>query len=251
MQQPERERPAGALSPRLSHLERIFRRVTGGAAVIFLVLGAFLLITHEFELVFLRDGTQNRCVLTFLRPVFSERVATIFGWDLALFLAAVFGLGLIGRTGRRGEALLGLVLVLDLWRVVLTSFWRLLSLPGVELIPDPLPGTGETLVFVVLLGIGKEWLASTCTDADTRFDSPLLEVFCWHHRKDAVFNLLFGLALAGGLVGFAPARLEYFAHVVKIWLLGTASFGITVRCMRLLTEKDGEGEATDAAEPSR
>lgn len=245
--------PTRAL-PRPAALRDLLGEITAAAVglVLFLLILAFL--SGEGTVALTSDGGVSRLELTWVRPLWSGRLATIFFWDLVLFFAVSWGLrfcpaspaptpapepGLSGMgSGHREETFLTLVMTLILWRVVVGSVGTLLfGAPG----ENPfnagagIPAVGETLLILGVLVIGKLRLAQRLEEADRRLDSPLLAVCCWHHRKDAIFNLLFIVALVAAWTGFNPGRLDQWLHFVKLGLLGTAALTVAVRCARRLT----------------
>ncbi|HEY9071958.1 MAG TPA: hypothetical protein VIV61_16990, partial [Candidatus Ozemobacteraceae bacterium] len=148
---------------------------------------------------------------------------------------------------RAGEALLALIASLILWRVLLGVAINLAAgiVPG--LVPvwatayapplnADLAGSGVGLaglwMFALVLGIAKEMIARGLFRTDEQFDSPLCNLFAWHHRKDAVFTLLGTLAATATAWGDGSAGGAGIAvALAKMALLGTACAALASRCL--------------------
>lgn len=249
--------------PRPAALRDLLLEITAAAVglLLFLLILAFLL--GEGSIRVSTEGGVTQLLLDWSRPFWSSRLGTIFAWDLVLFFIAVWGLrfcppacssscpdGLVRRSLHAAELLLALVLSLILWRVVVGSVWTI-AVPGPwSAAGEVLPGGGETALILGILVIGKLRLARRLEDADRRLDSPLLAVCCWHHRKDAIFNLFLLVTLVAAWKGFDPGRLDQLLHFLKITLLGGASCAIVKRVAMALTASDSHSTSTNRGDIS-
>ncbi|HOY65336.1 MAG TPA: hypothetical protein PLP29_00525 [Candidatus Ozemobacteraceae bacterium] len=180
-------------------------------------------------------------------PVLVERLAAIAAWDLGSAFLVLRAWRRPCWRSRAGEALLALIASLILWRVLLGVAVNLAAgiIPG--LVPAwaaafapplnaDLVGSGVGLaglwMFALALGIAKETIARGLFRTDERLDSPLCNLFAWHHRKDAVFTLLGTLAATVTAWGGASAGgMGIVVAIVKLALLGTACTALVSRCL--------------------
>jgi|GEM_PF-1939852 len=187
-----------------------------------------------------------------------ERVAGIAAWDLgASFVFLRWWKKPLWRS-RAGEALMALVASLVLWRVLWNVVLGLCVIWFPDLVLDWVPAyasvsirdvaslqTGLWLLwaYAIAVGVAKETIARGLFSVDSRLDAPLCAVFAWHHRKDAVFTLLFAAASTASALRISVAWSEILISLVKLFLLGSASIAIFRRCARILTG-DGDGGIT-------
>jgi len=204
---------------------------------LFSVLFLFSLGAGEISFSFSSDVFGGyRFSVVGLRPIFAAIAAKILAWDLLLFLGAVFFFRLERTRSKRAEALFTVFFCLSLWNLVIMNF-RLIffqSLTPSEM--DNPSGVWETVFFVGILAISKETVFRFLKARDEQFDSPLLAFFSWHHRKDGIFNLLFGGVVVLRALGFSLLRAVQMTAAVKILLLGSAAWGITNRCWNILVD---------------
>ncbi|MFZ2961204.1 MAG: hypothetical protein WA705_30355 [Candidatus Ozemobacteraceae bacterium] len=203
--------------------------------LLFAVLTLLLGFTGEITILnSIENSGIRRIFLKLDRPFFFPIIAAIVSWDIGLYFCAWAGLSRIEHRGVKGEILLAGVLVFALWRVVGNSIASLLFLPGRDESLSIVPNFFESFVIIGVLVPGKWIISRNLEQAARRLDAPLLEVFTWHHRKDAVFNTIFAITLASAGFGWDDGRVAYFCHFVKILLLGSASWKISRRCIERL-----------------
>ena len=221
-------------SDRTAHLELLISRPAREAATLSLVLLIILAAFGEIGIQTAEAGGWWPILLEGPQSVLPLRLLTILAWDILLWLILSACLGPAIERGRRGEFLLGFLLTLTLWRLVFRATATLFNPNG--FVPPPV-GVHSLLVIwtvIILLGIGKLELAQYCGLADRSWEAPVLGALAWHHRKDAVFTFLMGLALSWGWWGGSVAQADQVLSLVKIGLLGNAAFGLSRRCLQHL-----------------
>lgn len=172
------------------------------------------------------------------------RAFDIIFWDVFLFGAAMLVLHRPGWLTPALESLTAFTLCLLLWRIVVINLGMIAFPSWVAAEVSRNPGVVPTLFYVAILVAGKETIYRRLARLDGELDSPLLAFFAWHHRKDAVFNILYGLTIFGSSLGFSPERLFMLFAFVKISLLGSAALDISGRCLhRLIPEGAAAPEA--------
>lgn len=244
----------GASLPAL--LRGVTVRTAGLAGGLLVLLG----LSGEIGCTLVNAGGVQVLHIDLAAPRFAPLMLAMVGWDLLVFGLAWFFLARIppdrpgagshgaqndvcpgattgGTDGTRGRVVLSLALSLALWRVVAGRVWALATdAPGLTA-----ASSSEILawwVYAALVAVVKEPIAQTLLEEDERQDSPLLAVFAWHHRKDGVFSLLGALGLSLVAAGMPAPVVEDLQNLVKIGLLGSAAWGISLRCLARLTCSD-------------
>lgn len=225
---------------RLENLIAILSEGTKWAFVLFLAISLLFWISGLAGFQIISESGTYRVSVLGNHPLFS-RAGEIILWDLLLWLLALIALELPPRGKKNHEALIGFTLCLFLWRIVFQNV-AILALPSMLASQvQNLPPLRETVLFLAPLVFGKEFLFRFFRSHDREIDSPILELFSWHHRKDAIFNLLYGATIVASTLNLNSSRIFFLTAIVKIVLLGTAASCISRRCWDLLGDTKAKG----------
>jgi len=225
----------GEFLSRTDEIEHQLAQVTKSALGLFFFLTAFLILSDNLSLSSASTASVRQITLSVSNPVLVMKAFSIILWDLLLFTISLVALRLWPAKAKKFEALLALLLCLFLWKITFSALMAVItpdSTAAESIVPFQVM---NTLIFVAVLAVWKEMIFQTLQKKDALLDSPLFEVFAWHHRKDAVFNLLFAVSVACSALGFPSGTIEYFLNFAKIFLLGSAAWGITQRCLIIIS----------------
>lgn len=213
------------------------------ALVIFVLQILLAFVNGELSWVIQRPGGGWLISIQGGRALLFPKALEIILWDVLLFGAAMLVLHRPGWYTPALEALAAFTFCLLLWRIVLVNLGMIAFPSWVAAEMSRSPGVWETLFFLAILVVGKETIYRRLVGLDKELDSPLLAFFSWHHRKDAVFNVLYGLAVLGGLAGLSSERLFMLFAFVKVLLLGSAALDISGRCLQRLIPAGADADS--------
>ncbi|EKD93055.1 MAG: hypothetical protein ACD_28C00260G0001, partial [uncultured bacterium] len=173
-------------------------------------------------------------IITLHRPILFLKSWSILVWDVVLFFLLELSFRLPGSQNVRQHALLGLGICLLLWRIVLNNLGMIALPESASANLGELPDKISVLWFILFLAPMKEWMFRKLQAGCGTAPNPLLLVLSWHHRKDAIFNMLFLLIVWSPSVGIPSITANLGFAFVKVFLLGGASIAITSLCLRIL-----------------
>ncbi|HNV70144.1 MAG TPA: hypothetical protein PKO06_10635 [Candidatus Ozemobacteraceae bacterium] len=194
---------------------------------LFALLLLCLLATGELQIQTVRDTTAFG--IRFFSPVDTLLmwILGIVGWDLLMFAVTRCTF----PTRQVEEHLLSLGLSLTLWRLVFLNLLTLVQPASGTPVAAPASWAAVVLLFVTL-ATGKELIARTLLYQDQRLNSPLLAVWGWHHRKDAVFTLIFLVTWSLQMHSSPSSSLvSPAAAAIRFLLLGSATLAVTCRAV--------------------
>ncbi len=196
------------------------------------ILLAFLFLSGEVLPLVNRDGGVWSLVFLDRSQGLLPKLGAILLWDVILFLGILTGLNHgLGRD-RRTSSVLALVMSLVLWRV-LYGIVAGLSAPDPDLARAAIPRNVSVLIsFIGILAAWKETIFRKAATWERKFKTPIFGVIAWHHRKDAIFNILFLAGFGMVRVGFPPDLSAFLLAFLKLGLLGNAVVGIFRSCLR-------------------
>jgi hypothetical protein len=237
--------PTPALATRWPEIRGAFFAALAVDILLFILF--FWLADPQSDIIRLNSGGMS-LHLEFRDAVLTEKAFFLIVWDAALLtVLALFFATADPRSSQR-RAGMAVAIVLLLWRIVLANVW-LIAFPEWALITlGPLPERVFALGFVAILFPVKEWIFRNLQKAKKGDCDPLLDVISWHHRKDAVFNFLFVLALWAPTLGFAAHTAYAGMSIIKVLLLGCAAIQVTAESLAMFA--NGGAATTSVFEPS-
>ncbi|MBF0499553.1 MAG: hypothetical protein HQM09_05445 [Candidatus Riflebacteria bacterium] len=228
-----------AYSLRLTLLETSLIEVAKCSLYIFLSVSLLYLISGLIGFQWRMESGVTRLTFIADNPLFA-RIVKIFVWDIFLWLLALGCMHLKSDKIKAHESLLAFSLCFFLWRIVFSNLEFLIFPFSSAVEVQSLPPVDEMVLFLLPLVIGKRVIFQYLDALDNENDSTLFAFFSWHHRKDAVFNILYGVTVFANSISIPPDRVFFLTVIIKIMLLGSASWNISVRCWNILVRNQIE-----------
>lgn len=230
---------------RLDEINTLIHEAFANSIRLFLLLALILLASGEVG--FEAAGESGSLVFRLLGS--SETLPFwllgILGWDIIMFAITRSCFPKVPIE----ESLLSLGLTAVLWRLV----WLNLALffqPSTGILPPAPASWPAVFLFATVLIAGKEIIARNLLVQDGRQSSPLLAVWGWHSRKDAVFTLVF---ICGWWLHHRLAVRPDFVHsagsLIRALLLGSATLAICHRGVRAI-RSSALDQASETPSPS-
>ncbi len=221
---------------RVRELSQLISAAFVQALRLFVLLLLCLFASGELQILSVQEAGANGIRFFSSSETLPIWIGGILCWDILLF--ALYRLLEPGTS--IDEQLLSLGLSLSLWRLVLGNALLFLQPGSGTTIGEPTSWAAVLLFFITLV-VGKEMIARTLLHHDRRMDSPLLAVWGWHHRKDAVFSLIFVISwwLQSRWV-FSGMVITQGAAAIRLLLLGSATLEVTRRALRAIRYQTDE-----------